>query len=327
MRGAEPSATELNGLRSCLGQWCDKPEGITIARTSVISRSAGRGHSALSLARHYMDGPVVEGAGAPAFLYVLFYDNRLNRNAVESPRGKSLRRTRGPVPPQLAKAENPHVMLFPYPAMIYVDRSWMGGLLPHKYRRESLLHEAGHVVGLVRRESNVKDLHCPTDSCCMASVSENVKSDIFTWVKSGKPKPELCEDCAAELRHAQASDADPSTRFGGPVLVRTTPFYQVLLLPGACGLYIVDSLQTELPQFVAEWRNRDKDATRREELWVSGKVDTQESHALQALEAAKNDPIESVRKMALELERNVRAKVQGRAPHHSDPAQAEPSGW
>jgi hypothetical protein len=39
---------------------------------------------------------------------------------------------------------------------------------------------------------------------------------------------------------------------------------------GACGLYIVDSLEPKIPQFIAEWRNRDKDPFRREELWVSG---------------------------------------------------------
>jgi hypothetical protein len=88
-----------------------------------------------------------------AYLYILVYDNRINRNPVQSPRAASLWSVRDAVPAKLAAPENPHVVFFPYPAMIYVDRSWLGGLLPRKYWQRTLLHEAGHALGLVGRES------------------------------------------------------------------------------------------------------------------------------------------------------------------------------
>jgi len=201
VKGTEPSEAELTKLTAFLREWCQKPDGITVVRSSVIARSAARGNSALSLARQHMEGPAgTSDAASPAYLYILFYDNRVNRNSLQSPRGAAQWPARDTVPPQLARPENPHIVSFPYPAMIHVDRSWMGGLLPDKYERSCSLHEAGHVLGLVSRESETE---CETDWCCMASTSENITSDIVSWVKCEKPKPDFCGVCTAELRQSK----------------------------------------------------------------------------------------------------------------------------
>ena len=315
VEGAEPSETELGKVRTFLHQWCEKPDGITIARSSVIARSAARGKIALSLARQYMDGPqAATNAAQPAYLYVLFYDNRVNRNPLQSPRAASERPARAAVPLALAKPENPHVVLFPYLAMIYVDRSWLAGLLPGKYRRESLTHEAGHVLGLVRRESRVKGLHCPAKRCVMSSVSENVKGDIMSWLKGEKPKPDFCEGCSAELRHSQGSTNETAMRFVGPVLVRSMPAYQVLSLPGACRLYIGHSLEAEVPRFIAEWRSQGGSTSRQEALWLSyyGEVEHDTDSLLPAVEAAKQDAVPAVREAASELETALRIEKEKR---------------
>src|ERR1043165_2431481 len=166
VKGATPSKTELRKLDAALRQWCDKPDGIKIVRSTTIARSAARGRSADSLARQFMDGPgTTTNAAQPAYLYVLFYDNRVNRNPLQSPRAASQGPARDVVDPELAEPENPHVMLSRYPAMIYVDQSWLNGLVPYKYRA-GLIHEAGHILGLVRREARIKGLHCPTKACC-----------------------------------------------------------------------------------------------------------------------------------------------------------------
>ena len=163
VEGTEFSEAELKRFEAFWAEWCDKPEGIRVVSSSVIARSAARGHSANSLARRYLDGPVLATNGAqPAYLYVLVYDNRVNRNPAQSPRGVSQWPVKDPVPRRLAKSENPHVASFPYPAMIYIDRSWLGCLLPKRYWYDTLMHEAGHVMGLVSRESRAGGFHCAT---------------------------------------------------------------------------------------------------------------------------------------------------------------------
>jgi hypothetical protein len=312
VQGGEPSEAELIKLKTFLGEWCKKPDGITLVRSSVITRSAARGQSAVFLARQYMNGPpVLANAAQPAYLYVLFYDNRVNRNPLQSPRATSQWPARDTVPLGLDRPENPHVFYFPYPAMIYVDRSWMGGLLPYKYQCESATHEAGHVLGLVRRNSRIKGHHCSAQRCVMGSVSQNVKGDIRAWLKREKPTPDFCDGCTAELRQSQASSDRTTLRFIGPVTVRAMPFYQVLALPGACRLYLGESIEAEAPNFIAEWRRQEDSASGRENSWLSFKGETGQDleSLLPAIEAAKQDPEGAVRWLALQLEGAVRAKI------------------
>src|SRR6185436_10673055 len=97
----------------------------------------------------------------------LVYDNRVNRQVLRSPRAMSESPAAHGVSAKLAMQENPHVIMYPYPAMIYMDRSWLGGLLPRKYWCASLAHETGHVLGLVSRQSQPGNPHCPTNWCLM----------------------------------------------------------------------------------------------------------------------------------------------------------------
>ncbi len=310
VEGASPSETELRKIEAFLQQWCDKPDGIIIARSSLISRAAARGKSALSLARQYMDGrPISNDAGQPAFLYILFYDNRLNRQPLRSPKAASPRSTREMGPQEFGNPENPHVVLFPYPAMIYMDRSWLGGLVPEKY--DGTVHEAAHVLGLVRRASGVKGRHCPTPWCCMASLSENISSDIGAWLTRQKPKPDFCDACTDELRGFRESMVKTTMRFVGPVLVRNMGSYQVLSLPGACRLYVGDSLETAIAQFLKEWRHPDDTVPAEPELWFSGRAESSQSleSLFPGIEAAGQDPIPPIRKVAANLGLSLRAHI------------------
>jgi hypothetical protein len=307
VEGAEFSETELSALETILRQWSEKPAGVFVVQSSAIPRSAARGHSANSLARRYMDGPTVAtNQPPPAYIYVLVYDNRVNRNAVHSPRGASQWPVRDTVPPMLARPEEPHIITSPYRAMIYMDRSWLGGLLPKTYWRQTLIHEAGHVLGLVNREIRTEGHHCPTKWCVMGGrMSEKIRSDMMRWLKREKPKPNLCVPCAAELRQFQRSvDAKITTRFAGPVLVRRMPSYQVLSLPGFCGLYIVDSIDEEVPRFLLEFRKLPGQTEVRLTARASGQQGTES--VLQAIAAAKKDVDPAVRAAARLLENRFR---------------------
>lgn len=306
VEGTEFSATELAELEAVLREWTQKPDGVAVVQSSLIPRHAARGHSADSLARRYLDGPPATTKESPcAYLYLLVYDNRVNRNPVQSPRHASLWPAKDKVSPKLAAPEDPRVVAFPYSAMIYMDRSWLGGLLPRKFWNRTLLHEAGHVMGLVSRESQVENHHCATNWCLMhAHSSENIKSDILNWVTRKKPKPDLCEACATELRQYQTTAGTTSTRFVGPVLVRTMPSYHVLGLPGFSGLYIGEAVDANIPRFVDAFRRLEGQM----ELWFATLVqdDLDRESLLQAIEAAKQDFDPTVRENAHKLERKVR---------------------
>ncbi|MBE0542813.1 MAG: hypothetical protein IH623_15785 [Verrucomicrobia bacterium] len=306
VEGTEFSATELAELEAVLREWTQKPDGVAVVQSSLIPRHAARGHSADSLARRYLDGPPATTNEFPsAYLYILVYDNRVNRNPMQSPRAASLWPARDSVPARLAAPEDPRVVAFPYPAMIYVDRSWLGGLLPKKYWQRTLLHEAGHILGLVGRESQVERRHCATKWCLMnAHTSENIKSDILNWLTRRKQKPDLCEACATELRQYQTAIDKISTRFAGPVLVRTMPSYQVLALPAFCGLVIGEAVDANIPRFVEEFRRLEG----QKGLWFATLVqdDLDLESLLQAIEAAKQDFDPTVRENAHKLERKVR---------------------
>jgi hypothetical protein len=208
------------------------------------------------------------------------------------------------VPANLAAPENPRVVFFPYPAMIYVDRSWLGGMLPQKYWERTLLHEAGHVLGLVGRESRVRMRHCPTNWCLMqARVSESIKSDIVNWLKREKPKPYLCEACATELRQNQTSTQSCSARFVGPVLVRKMPLYHVLALPAFCGLFIGDPLDAHIAGFTDRFRQLEGQKGIGYAMFVQEGLDR--ASLLEAIAAAKQDFDPTVRETAHELERKV----------------------
>ncbi len=310
VQGAAPSETEVCKVQAFLQQWCDKPHGIVIAASSVISRSAARGKSALTLARQYMDGPPASTNAAPsAFLYILFYDNRLNRPPLQSPKSATPQPAWDRPALGLGNPENPHVVLFPYPAMIYMDRSWLGGLVPEKYA--GTVHEAAHVLGLVRRATRIKGHHCSTPWCCMASLSQNISSDIGARLRRQKPRPDFCDACTAELRTLRESTVESTMRFVGPVLVRNMGSYQVLSLPGACRLYIGDSRETGIAQFLEQWRHPDPSILPEEELWFSGRAESSRNveSLFPAIEAAKQDPVPPIRNVAIKLEQSLRLEI------------------
>jgi hypothetical protein len=310
VEGTEFSNADLDRFRAFLGEWCDKPDGIQVARSSVIPRSSARGHSADWIARRYIEGPPDDkGAAQPAYLYVLVYDNRINRNPLQSPRATELGPVKAPIPERLGRPENPHVNVFPYSAMIHVDRSWLGGLLPKRYWSDVLLHESGHVMGLVSRDSRAGPggAHCDSKWCVMGRMSDNIQSDIARWLTRRKPTPDFCDACAAELRESRRSGQTAAqTRFAGPVMVREAARYRVISLPGAYGLFIGGSSVDQIGAFRMESRSsRDHAGT-----WWTAQADMAmgRDSILEAIAEARKDLDPNIRWAAEKLEKNIRGE-------------------
>lgn len=232
--GCEPSKKELAALESFLAAHCDKPRGIHICQSSVITKREARGLSRRELARAWMNGPPAS-EGSPAYLYVLYYDGRLSGDK------------------EAARAR-PHAELLPYPAAIFVNR----GYRPFwaQWVNEQLIqHEAGHLLGLAERASHAKDLHCTEQGCLMQA---NVAVHFSRLLTGRDPvtQKKLCQHCEAQLKEASSQQPVRHLAFSGPVLVREEQGYRVLTLQGATALVIGGDRRAAADYFLNAEQNR-----------------------------------------------------------------------
>lgn len=243
VEGCVPKEAALEKLRAFLSEHCAKPDGIEIVRSDVIPTKGARGISPRALARKYINGPQNTNAASPAFMYVLYYDygvsrdfqadNILHRGA----RTMSVRR------PPTAK---PYAETYLYPA-IYFNTRFSVGLAMN----EILLHETGHLLGLVDRQGNAHGVHCLNRGCQMNTHFQYFRQ--FRWLPGRKQSP-LCAECVAELGQRAAQPPLVNTRYVGAVLVRSELDYHVLSLPDRLGLVVGDFTDRDCAEFANAMR-------------------------------------------------------------------------
>lgn len=227
VQGCEPDEAVLAGLRDFLARFCDKPDGIEIVRGAVIPRKYEPGLTAEQLACRVMKGPPTNSAsGPPAFMEILFYDSDLfeeppviRMGAGHS--GASIKR-QSPV-------RKPQTDLLPYPVIVMNTRYFI-----KKTQDQLLLHEAGHMLGLVTRTNFAANGHCLDPTCLMypnLQAVYHIRKFLLGDGAYSVARKHLCQRCLDEL----AADAElpPVTNlhFAGPVLVRSEQGYSVLSLP------------------------------------------------------------------------------------------------
>ncbi len=245
VEGCSPSDETLDKLRDFLTAHCSKPGGIQIARSDVIPLETARGITPSALARKYLNGPPEDPAGgAPAFLYVLFFDDVVsNRPRVIETGHPGARAAR---PSRLAN-RNPHVDMLPYPAMIYMNVNWS----PKSYRDAALQHETGHVLGLAFRTDDALAGHCLSHWCLMNAGLHVVP---FLLGLDHGLQQQLCAQCLAQLAESRAQAAPVNVRFVGPVLVRSETGYHVLSLPHRAKVIVGDVSADDCREFAAAVR-------------------------------------------------------------------------
>ena len=212
VQGAEPPQAWLDDLSEFLRTQCDKPDGVRIVRSDMISPQEAMSTSTTSLALKYLNGPP---AGS-AFLYVLYYNSALN--------------------PAL-KTSNPHAVVFPYPCAVLVDRNYneagfgdvLGGLI--------LKHEAAHLVGAARNLSHGDGAHCRNLHCLM-NPTFIYAPEMIALGMAPTPQTEFCADCLADMARWRSTPAPANLRFTGPFLTRRENGYSVLTLPNTVHLHL-----------------------------------------------------------------------------------------
>lgn len=282
VEGSEPSDAALEKLRSFLAAHCDKPAGIEVVRSDVISVKSARGKSATALARHYVNGPPEATDSASALLYVLFYNDAYSTQSKVQLTSKGA----GLLLVPNRDVASPFAESWPYPSICFNTGFTLG-----VGTQSILCHEAGHILGLVRRPG-VSGPHCTRWRCAMQNSGAYIKN--FSWLL-GAPSDHLCSDCQKELRERARNDAPKNLRYVGSVLVRSEEQYHVLHLPHETKLLVGKLTEEDCADFVAT-----KDSMRSDQFWFSCKVKdealTNSNEIKFFLNRFKNDPDVSVRR-------------------------------
>ena len=285
MDGCEPSDATVEKFREFLTTYCKKPGGIEIVRSDVIPRPVAQGLPRYGLAHRYLNGPPVRaGEASPAFVYVLFYDGALCDETAASGAGGS-----GAPKREAERNVHPYREGLPYPAVILINDRYM----PSVMNEDALVHEAGHLLGLVRRPESGSTLHCPDTACRMADcfrlhkVYLNRVRGAF-GDDAGKHYQQPCKNCMAELEASSAAAPPTNVRFVGPVLIRSEAGYHVLSLPGRVRVIVGDLSEQDCRDFAAAAR-RDPPATN--EAYSDGEIKPElvadEAKALEIIQRAK----------------------------------------
>ena len=232
VEGCVPKQAALEKLRDFLSAYCNKPDGIEIVRSDVIPIKAARGISPRALARKYMNGPDKITASPPAFMYVLFYNYALCGDSVVAKArhpGASKAPTRRPKVARIVVPRNPYAEVLPYPTIYFNPRYFLG-----MAKKQTLLHETGHLLGMVSRPTHAREGHCLDPACLM-----NARLRPYRWLL-GKWQKQLCRQCVAELEQSSMQPSPSNLRFVGSVPVRSEVDYHVFSLPARLLLLVGD---------------------------------------------------------------------------------------
>ena len=299
--GTEPSDAALEQLRQFLTEYCDKPGGIRIVRDNLIPRSEARGFSHDALAVRHLQGPPASATNPPpAFIYIFYYDSALCQLPGTGPRGPIHKHLSLQYDFAWTKLFQPHTHWMPFPATIHMDRRYLKGL-PRSLEGLILMHEAGHVLGLVQNEKHGSDSHCTDRKCLMApKLMVDLPRALFSKQKTRQTN--LCAKCQADLMKGRMAAAPTNLSFLGPVLVRSEQGYFVATLPGGLLLCAGGLDRSDAEAYLKESRENAHGSETEGDVhfqtrWSMRLLDPQEDWARQmaALENAKTDRLEEVR--------------------------------
>ena len=293
VEGCEPKDIALQKLKEFLSAHCDKPDGIEVVRSDVIPKEAARGISPRALARKYINGPDKIPASPPAFMYVLFYNYALCGDSVVAKAGHpgaSKAPARPPKVVRIVVPRNPYAEVLPYPTIYFNPRYFLG-----MAKKQSLLHETGHLLGMVSRPTHAREGHCLDLACLM-----NAHLRPYRWLL-GRWQKQLCRQCVAELAQSSTQPSPSNLRFVGAVLVRSEIDYHVLSLPDRLLLLVGDFTEERSEDFAARVHAETPGAngSMRVICLARGEVLDDSVKVNHIINGFKNDPFEVVRREGL----------------------------
>ncbi len=303
--GTEPSDAALEQLRAFLATYCDKPGGIRIVRDVPIPRAeAARGFSYDALASRYLLGPPAEATNPPpAFIYILYYDSSLGEDATSTPSGGVHRHQSPHSDFHWVNTFPPHSQRVPFLGAIFIDRRYLARW-PRSFEGPILMHEAGHLLGLVQQDKHEFHDHCTNQRCLMRTrLMLDSPFTLFGGEKTGQTN--LCKMCQAELAKSRTESTPANLVFLGPVLVRSEAGYSVATLPGQLTLFSGELAKFDPAGFLrqsqeaaghpAAWREPEGST---HAWWFLHESGDDWARQVAGVEGAETDRLEVVRKAA-----------------------------
>lgn len=255
VQGTEPNDAVLAQLKEFLVTYCDKPEGITVVRGSVIPRQDALGLAPSVLVHRYCQPTNMTGTNEfKAFLEILYYDGRLCVNPEEVNKVPvSFDRTRTAT--GYTEPHNPVTFLRPFPGYVTVDRRYLSSW-PAACEGLILIHETGHALGLTQNDAHGTNNHCRASECLMRST---IQVDLWSYLlgRGTVRQTNICEDCRADLLRGRELAPDANLRFVGGALVRSEEDYHVVSLPAGMKIFVGEPAQFSFAEFREEIRGSD----------------------------------------------------------------------
>ncbi len=186
--GCEPDAQALRALRRWLRRETDRsPASIEVRRGALVPREPGPGKEALAatVRRHAVRDP------SAYVVYVLYWDRFERYRGVYWPPGALDDAIDGPV-----------VTMFVGP----LERDSVLWLTRAKVESAVLVHEFGHVAGLVADGPHGRNGHCTDAACRMYHGVDrrSIAKVLFPVLCRGVLPLVFCERCRADLAAGRA---------------------------------------------------------------------------------------------------------------------------
>lgn len=297
VEGTVPPPEMIESLQSTLETYCSKPRGVKVHLDEPIPLASVKSAPGWLIAMEHIKGPPPEiDDGKTAFLYVLFYDSGDLGNESERPRVYAAQ-----------------------PSAIFIDVAWQS-LVLKSHRRQLMVHEVGHVLGLCKNKEHGDGGHCTNKGCVMGPIVVKVREVL------GLVKPDLsdayCENCTSDLKSLALQPSTGHESFHGPFSVRHMDGYQVATLSHVVILNVADEWPTD-------WRTVLDDVRQRGVKLVSTlkpgqymaivRVENDLPDAAARLERAMKDPYRPVRDMANEWHRRLQQEEPNLHPRVTQP--------
>lgn len=253
VEGTAPSDLVLAQLKDFLSIYCDKPEGITVARGRLIPRAEAVGYSPEGLASRFLKGPPEAGSNSPpAFIEILYFDGRLCPQPTSKTKGPIHQHRSVQADAGYSAPRNPRATLRPFPGFVAMDRRYFTAW-PKSLEGLLLIHEAGHVLGLTQNGAHGTNIHCLSANCLMQPA---IRVGLWQRLFGGHltTQTNLCEKCRADLMAGREAEPEANLRFAGGAFVRSEEDYHIISQPAFMKLFVGDISHFDVKTYRQEFR-------------------------------------------------------------------------
>ena len=209
----------LDEMKTFLGKYCSKPDGIEIVRDAPIPLSEVKGTPIGAAKILCLDGPDPNSDSQCAYLHVFFFDKNVGLTY-----------------------ERVGACISGYcPSGVFFNDSYTRSS-DSKAKVLELKQALGFVLGLCRNSKSIYgQVNCENQACLMSKNPGFLPE--FGLLHGSRVEDLLCADCRNDIETLKSLPPDPKLSFRGPFLVRHEEGYSIASLP-YCDVIILNSVES-----------------------------------------------------------------------------------